>query len=310
MPYQLGAKVDGDIDANGISKHFGSVAAVSEVSLKSRRGINMVLGPNGAGKSTLLRCMDGLYKPDAGRISVLGTDPYLNHNLKAKLSLISDVYGLYDFLTVKDNIRLFGRLLGMRDNDISYRSQSILRDMDAMEYLNKRVETLSRGTKQKIAFCRAVLNDPDVLLMDEPTAFLDSKSSNYVREKVREYDKAGKTVVFVTQRIDEVTRFNSRILIMRKGKIVKDTNSEGLYEDVLRNSYVNIRLAKPVELKLLQSIKGFMRANSQKPTMFSLRIKGYKDISAALKQLLEKRAYVVSVDYVEPFIEELSFGED
>lgn len=302
--------MDGDIEAKGMSKRFGSVSAVSGISLRSKRGINIILGPNGAGKSTLLRCMDGLYRPDAGSVSVLGEDPYLSHRLKSRLSLISDVYGLYDFLTVRDNLRFFGRLFGMADMDIAYKSQSVLREMDASEYLGTKVGVLSRGTKQKIAFCRAVLNDPDVLLMDEPTAFLDSKSSNYVRDVVRGYDKAGKTVVFVTQRIDEVTRFNSRILVMRKGRIVKDTDSEGLYEDVLRNSYVNIRLAKPVALSTLKSIKGFMRANSSKPTMFSIRIRSYKDISIALKRLISSGAYVVSVDYVEPFIEELSFGED
>ncbi len=301
--------MDSDIVVDGLTKHFGSVTALSGIDLKSARGVNIILGPNGAGKSTLLRCIDGLYRPDAGKVSVLGADPYRSAALKSRLSLISDVYGLYDFLSVYDNIKLFGRLLGMPERDISYRANSVLREMNAMEYVNAKVGTLSRGTKQKIAFCRAVLNEPDVLLMDEPTAFLDSRSSDYVRDVVRGYEKDGKTVVFVTQRIDEVTRFNSRILVMRNGSIVKDTDSEGLYSDVLKNSYVNIRLARPADPRLLQGLKGYMRSNSPKPTMFSLRIHSYKDINAALKRLMDARAYIVSVDYVEPFIEELSFGD-
>ena len=108
-----------EIEVNNIVKRFGRVTALYKVSMKAGKGINMVLGPNGAGKSTLLRCIAGLYKPDEGSISVLGRNPYYDDAVRKGVSLISDNYGLYDYLGVLDNLKFFGRLYGLSDSEIS-----------------------------------------------------------------------------------------------------------------------------------------------------------------------------------------------
>jgi ABC-2 type transport system ATP-binding protein len=299
----------GKISVDGVTKCFGALKALDKVSFSTSSGINVILGPNGAGKSTLLRCIDGLYKLDLGSISVLDKDPYADYAIKSRMSLLSDAYGLYDFLSVYDNMRFFGRLQSLSPRETEKRYMRILKELDAAKYLHAKVSTLSRGTKQKVAFCRAILNDPEILLLDEPTAFLDVKASGYIREFMLDYARAGRTVLFVTQKIDEVTRFNSRILVIRSGRIVRDIDSEGLYGSILRNSYVNIRLAKPISWKIAASLPGYRGGNAADPTMLKIRINGYKDISKAVKKLLDNGAYVVGIDFIEPAIEKLSFGD-
>jgi ABC-type multidrug transport system ATPase subunit len=294
------------IRVKSIIKSFGKTVALKRLSFSSSEGINMILGPNGAGKSTLLRCIDGLYRVDSGSVQVLGKDPYRNSSLKNKLSLLTDNYALYDFLTVADNLKFFGRLYGLRDKKTMEISTEILGRLEALEYLNRRVNELSRGTKQKIAFCRAVLNAPDVLLLDEPTAFLDAHSAEMVRKILLEYEREGKTILFVTQKLDEVTRFNGKISIIRAGTIVKETTTEGLYNIALKNTKVNIRLARPIGIGVARRISGFVEANAERSTFLKFRVRNYKEINKIVSSLIGSGANVVSVDFIEHLIEDLS----
>lgn len=297
------------IKLENASKRFGSVTAVKNISASFSKGINIILGPNGAGKSTLLRCIDGLYKLDHGAINVFGKDPYTANEVKAEMSLLSDNYALYDYLTVSGNLRFFGRLYGMKDDDTLQISKKILGEMDALQYINSKVYTLSRGTKQKIAFCRAVINDPKILLLDEPTAFLDARSSEFVRNFMLRYEKEGRAILFVTQKLDEVTMFNGRIILIRDGSIIKDVTLEALYKSLLRNIAITIRLARPIQLKVAKATPGFESANSQKPTMLKINVRNYKDVNKALEYLIHNGAYVTSTEYIEPLIEKLSISD-
>lgn len=294
------------MDARGIVKNFGTVRAVNKVDFRSARGINIILGPNGAGKSTFLRCIDGLYKVEHGSINVLGVDPYMNDQLKEKLALLTDNYALYDYLSVSSNLRFFGRLYGLRDKETIERARDMLKRLDALEYFDKKVYTLSRGTKQKIAFCRAVLNEPEVLLLDEPTAFLDAHSAEMVRRVLIEYEKRGNTILFVTQKLDEVTRFNGKISVMSHGHIAKETTTDGLYSVVLKNTVVNFRLAKPIKKAAVNHMPGFMSANGDNATLLRFRAKNYRDVNKTIKGLLSAGGSIVSVDYIEHLIEDLS----
>ena len=296
------------ISVSGIDKRFGKDYALRDISLELGKGITLILGPNGAGKSTLLRCMAGLYKPDVGNVRVLGKDPYSNAGIRRRISFMPDNYGLYDFLSVKDNILFFSRLYGVDDKTAISKANDTLKMLDAGRYLNAKVGQLSRGTKQKILFCKALVNDPEVILLDEPTAFLDASSSAQVREALSDFAKAGKCVVFVTQRVDEATRFNSRICVIRRGKIIKDTDTRGLYEEVLSGITVSIRLAKPIG----QDIRGKLgkKVTVENGNIVKARIRDYRDINEVIERLIKSGAYIASVDYAEPMIEKLYAGDN
>ncbi len=292
-----------------ITKSFGKDMALNGLSLSVNPGITVVLGPNGAGKSTLLRCMAGLYKPDTGSIRVLGKDPYSENSVRGSIAFMPDNYGLYDFLSVRENLVFFGRLYGILDSDAIAGSKELLRILDAEKYIDTKVGALSRGTKQKILLCKAMLNDPEIILMDEPTAFLDANSSDVVRDYLIRESKDKKSIVFVTQKIDEATRFDSRICLVRNGRIAKDTTTEKLYSTMLKNTEVNIRFSKPLGQKTLGKIRGVTKFNSEKPTMISVKIRNYKEIDSLLSKLIENGAYIASVDYTEPLLEGLYLGD-
>jgi ABC-type multidrug transport system ATPase subunit len=157
-------------------------------------------------------------------------------------------------------------------------------------------------------FCKALVNDPDVILLDEPTAFLDASSSAQVREALSDLAKAGKCVVFVTQRVDEATRFNSRICVIRNGRIIKDTDTRGLYNEVLSGITVSIRLARPIRQEIRSKLgKNVIIENGN---IVKARIRDYRDINEVIERLIKNGAYIASVDYAEPMIEKLYAGDN
>ncbi len=296
------------IEARRVWKLFGKTEALRGITLSIDSGMNIILWPNGAGKSTLLRCIDGLHRVDHGSIRVNGLDPYTNEGVHEKLSLLTDNYALYDHLTVIDNLRFFGRLYGMPDSDIRIKSKSLLKEVGALEYSDKKVAALSRGTKQKVAFCRAVLNDPKMILLDEPTAFLDVEASESIRRHLMEKEREGAVVIFVTQKVDEVTRFNANIFIMRNGRIAANVNSAELYRKILKGSIIGIRLARPISASAINNMEGLEYVNSNRATYIRVRIDSPSGVNKALKELMARGAVIAGVDYTEPPIEKISFG--
>jgi ABC-type multidrug transport system ATPase subunit len=302
--------VQSDIVAKGLVKRFGATAALKGVSMSSRRGVNIVLGPNGAGKSTLLKCMCGLYRPSGGSVSVLGSDPYRDSRSRSRISLLADNYGLYDFMSVADNLYFFGKFYGLNGRDVMDRVGELVGELGLKQYLGAKVEALSRGTKQKAAFCRAMMNGAQVMLLDEPTAFLDANASGIVRRCVQGMAKEGRTIVFVTQRLDEVTRFNSRISVLRGGRLVSETDVEGIYRTIFRDSSVNIRLAQPVGESAMKSLGKAFSASAEGSNIVAVRVKNYRDVNRAIKRIIDAGANVVGVNYAEPELERMVFGDN
>lgn len=300
----------GMIVVKHLYKNFGKTIALNNVSFNSVNGVNMILGPNGAGKSTFLRCIMGLYKPSSGSVTILGRKPYFDDSIRERVSLLSDNYALYDFLTVKQNLKFFGSLYRLKDKEIYEKSLSILKEMDAVKFLDRKVVELSRGTKQKIAFCRVMLNEPDILLLDEPTAFLDASSSEWIRDFVMKYGRRNKTVLFVTQKLDEVSRFNSRLVIFRNGSIVDDTTTYNIYSKIIKSSSILIRFARPVSLSVLRRINYRFEAMKEKSVSSAkFYIDSYSDINELVSKLIKNGAFILGIDYIEPLVERISEGE-
>jgi ABC-type multidrug transport system ATPase subunit len=290
-------------------KKFGDTIALDDISFTSKEGVNIILGPNGAGKSTFLRCIIGLYKPTSGSVLVYGKRPYFDDEIRDRMALLSDNYALYDFLTVKQNLRFFGNLYRLKDSEIYEKSKKILKEMDAIKFFDRKVAELSRGTKQKIAFCRAMLNDPDVILLDEPTAFLDASSSEWIRNFILEYGRKKKTILFVTQKLDEVSRFNSRLIIMREGRIVEDTTTYNIYDKIMKSSSILVRFARPVAVSILKKTGyKFDSMESKEVSSAKFYINSYKDVNLLISKLIKNGAFVLGVDYIEPLVERISKG--
>ena len=298
------------IDCDKVSKRFKDVVALHNVDMKLNRGETVVLlGPNGAGKSTLLKIMGGLYKPTTGTMRVFGYQmPKEADNTRKRVSFLGENYALYDDLTARANLRFFGRLHDISEHELQKKITDLLNRFDALQYMHRRVGELSRGTKQKIAVCRALMNEPELLLLDEPSAFLDPIASRILHTELNELSRSGVAIVYATQRLDELYKIGNKTLLLRKGKEMAYGNVDSIINR-LRDVEVEIITARPI------GDKGFIKlgkrwklkyGDSRKALVFSLgRI---NEIPKVVADVVANDGQIISVLYLKESIDRILSG--
>ncbi len=235
------------IEVTGLSKTFGDVTAVDGIDFHVESGdLVGLLGGNGAGKTTTIGMILGLILPDSGSITVLGHD-MLRHRYRAlpRMNFSSPYVDLPRRLSVSQNLEVYARLYGL--DDVKERVRRIAGAMDLEDFINRPVGTLSAGQKTRVALAKALINEPDLLLLDEPTASLDPDTADWARGYLEDYRKrTGATVLLASHNMAEVERLCSHVLMMRDGRIVDQgrpsdlisrygrTNMEEVFLDVVR----------------------------------------------------------------------------
>lgn len=206
------------------------VQAVAGVSLTAPDGeITGILGPNGAGKTTLLRMLATLIVPDAGHASVNGLDVVTARDaVRRQIGVLSDARGLYPRLTARENIAYFGRLHGVVAPLLDARIDALLHTLNLTALADRRVQGFSQGEKMKVAIARALVHDPQVVMLDEPTNGLDIMSVRALREQLRTLRDAGKCLVFSSHVMQEVAALCNRIVIVGHGRVVAAGTTEEL----------------------------------------------------------------------------------
>lgn len=215
-----GCVVENVIEVAHLVKAFGSFRAVDDVSFSVRRGeIFGFLGANGAGKSTVMRMLTGLSQPTGGSGSVAGYDVCTEHEqIRKRIGYMSQRFSLYDDLSVRENIRLFGGIYGMRSREIKERCKWLLDRLGMEDYADVVVGRLPLGWKQKLAFCVSILHEPSVVFLDEPTGGVDSATRHRFWQLIYDAADEGMTVFVTTHYMDEA-EYCDRISIMVDGKI-------------------------------------------------------------------------------------------
>jgi len=205
-----------------LRKEFGDIVAVDNVSFSVKEGsIFGYLGPNGAGKTTTLRMIYGALRPTSGEIYVMGHDALREKNRAKKLlGVMPENTGIYPRLTAEENLIYFGRLRGLSGYDLERRVEKLLRRLNLEEKRYVLADKLSSGQKQKLAFARAIIHEPPILILDEPTLGVDVMSAREIREIIREYADQGGTVVLSTHNMWEVQKLCSDVAIINRGRIV------------------------------------------------------------------------------------------
>ncbi len=209
------------IEAVSLTRKFGEFVAVRDISFTVEEGtIFGLLGPNGAGKTTTLRMIYGVLRPTSGTARVMGVD-VVKEPIKAKrfIGVLPEDTGLYPRLTAEENLIYFGKLRGMDEGRLRKRVLELLELLNLSEKRYVIAEKLSRGQKQKVAFARAVLDEPPVLLLDEPTLGVDVMSAREIRKMIEEYAAGGKTVILSTHNMWEVERLCDQIGIISEGQL-------------------------------------------------------------------------------------------
>lgn len=221
------------IKAQGLEKTFGTRTIVRNIEFEVAPGeVFGVLGPNGAGKTTTLRMLSTTLSPTRGKAIVAGYDTQRDPEaVRARLGVLPTDPGLYGRLTAAENLRFYGQLCGLGDK-LERRIDELLEWLDLAEHKNRPTENFSKGMKQKVALARAVLHDPPVLILDEPTAGLDVLSARSVIDFISESRDAGRAVLFCSHYLLEADRVCDRVAILAGGEICTIGTPEEVCKEV------------------------------------------------------------------------------
>src|SRR6185312_8858541 len=211
------------ISVDALVKVYKGVAAVDGISFRLSPGaITGLLGGNGAGKTTTIAMIMGLVTPTAGSVTVLGAQmPKERYRVLHRMNFESPYVDMPTRLTVRQNLSVFAQLYGV--TNIAERIASLAADLDLTEFLDRLTGKLSAGQKTRVSLAKSLLNKPEVLLLDEPTASLDPDTADWVRSRLEEYqEENGATVLLASHNMNEVERLCERVIIMKKGRIEDD----------------------------------------------------------------------------------------
>jgi len=217
------------INTDKLTKRFGDFTAVSEITFDVSRGeIFGFLGANGAGKTTAMKMLIGISKPSSGKAQVAGFDVYKQREqIKKNIGYMSQKFSLYEDLTIKENIQLFGGIYGLNDEQIETKSKNLIDKLNLQGEADKLVESLPLGWKQKLAFSIAILHDPKIVFLDEPTGGVDPITRRQFWDLIYEAAHNGITVFVTTHYMDEA-EYCDRVSIMVDGVITALDSPGGL----------------------------------------------------------------------------------
>lgn len=294
-----------------LQKRFGDRIAVDDVSFEVGAGETIgLLGPNGAGKTTTLSMMSGLARPDAGSVSFQGRLVHQDaDDLKRRVGLVPQDLALYDELTAWANLELFAGLYGLGRRAFAARADAVLALVGLSNRRGDRVEEFSGGMKRRLNIAGALLHDPELILLDEPTVGVDPQSRNAIFENLERLKRIGKTLVYTTHYMEEAERLCDRIVIIDHGRVIANDTVRGLYRRLPRSSSVELQFdgAQPgddvlAELGALRGIDGAARSEG------GVRIET-RDFAGAIARALELIAarglHVVSVQSERTTLEDV-----
>lgn len=235
------------IEVKNVTKVLGGRTVLSGINFQVQEGsIFGFLGPNGSGKTTTLRILLGLIIPDTGEVTIMGQNPItMTREIKKGFGVVLEDHGLNERLTALQNLDFFGQIYGLASDVRKSRIQELLDKMDLSSYEKKPVGTFSKGMKQRLALARALIHDPKVLFLDEPTSNLDPEGTVFIRNMIFGLAKdEGRTVFINSHDLDEVERICTEIAILKQGSIML----QGAIYDLRRSTDQTI-----IEIKLEDS---------------------------------------------------------
>jgi ABC-2 type transport system ATP-binding protein len=237
------------LEAIDLWKSYGELAAVSGVSLEVRAGeILGLLGPNGAGKSTTVAMLCGLVTPDRGVVRVGGVALKGDAGAqKRRLGLVPQEIAVHEDLAAIDNVRLFGALYGLRGRELEDRARAILGEVGLGERGRDKPESFSGGMKRRLNIACALVHDPEVLLLDEPTAGVDPQSRNAIFESLEALRARGKAILYTTHYMEEAERLCDRIVIIDHGKVIASGSTAELHRLVPASSATTLEIEGMVD---------------------------------------------------------------
>jgi lipooligosaccharide transport system ATP-binding protein len=231
--------------ARGLEKRFGQLTAVDAIDFEVQRGETFgFLGPNGAGKTSTMRMIGAVSPRGGGELTIFDLDPATDGpRIRQRLGVVPQEDNLDLELTVFENLLVYGRYFGIPSREVRKRANELLEFVQLADRHKARVEHLSGGMKRRLTIARGLINDPDLMLLDEPTTGLDPQARHVLWDRLYRLKSQGVTLVLTTHYMDEAEQLCDRLVIMDQGKIVAEGSPRGLIEQHVEREVVELRFA-------------------------------------------------------------------
>jgi ABC-2 type transport system ATP-binding protein len=295
------------IQAEGLSKKFDEFLAVDGVSLSVPAGqVLALLGPNGAGKTTTVRMLTSILRPTCGWARIAGYDILQQpERVRASVGVLTEHHGLYARMRSDEYLEFYGRLYGVDHSTCLKRIESLLAQFDLADARKKRLGEYSKGMRQKLALVRALLHEPPVLLLDEPTSAMDPESARMVRDCIRQLRSADRAIIICTHNLDEAEDLADQVAIIRHGRIIQAGNKDALKKAVLGPKEYEARLSAPMRRRLTE-IPAFAVLSGQQDLVIRFRVEDPEQNNPGLlRWLLDRGVPVVSFQAVPQSLEDV-----
>ncbi len=307
--------MDTVIQTNGLTRHFGANVALDALSLDIRRGeVFGFLGHNGAGKTTTVRLLNGILAPTAGQARVLGLDPSTHGAaLRRRTGVLTETPALDERLTATENLRTYGDLFGLDAQTAASRAAALLERFHLTDRGNERVSGFSKGMKQRLALCRALLHQPELLFLDEPTSGLDPVSIREVHELVRQAAREqGVTVFLCTHNLVEAQQLCDRVAVLERGRVMASGTPRELSDELGTGHRVRIEVEPTLHERALQILHSAgveaTQANGSPNPGLILRCPSRNEVPQSLRLLIQAGIEVYAVVPLEASLEDVYFA--
>ena len=289
------------IKIDNLQKTFGACHAVSGISFTVDSGeILGFLGPNGAGKSTTMKMITGFIKPTGGRVAVFGHDVE-REPLKAKalMGYLPEGAPAYGDMLVSQFLGFIAEIRGFRGTEKQHRISKVIQELELKSVINRPIDNLSKGFKRRVGIAQAIIHDPQVLILDEPTDGLDPNQKHQVRELIRGLSK-DKIVIISTHILEEVTAVCSRAMIISNGQLVTDATPQELQEKSRYHRALTLQLSPEVLAEaLLSNVPGVAAVETTEPGCYTLLPEAGVNLFDAVNKLVNSQGWEVTDFYME-----------
>jgi ABC-2 type transport system ATP-binding protein len=294
------------IHADGLSKRYGSTVAVDHVNLTIGGGeIVGILGPNGSGKTTTILMLLGLTEPSEGRAEVAGFDPLRAPlEVKRRVGYLPDSVGFYDGLSAYDNLAYTGRLAGLSRREIADRFETAMIRMGLPDVGRERVATFSRGMRQRLGLAEILMKQPQIAILDEPTATLDPHSTQEFLGMIRGLKADGTTVLLSSHHLDQVQSVCDRVALFNRGRIALSGSVAELAQQVLGGGHViDVEAQGHGVAETLERVPGVVRVQMLGPELYRVDCTG--DLRSMIARELAPTSALIGLRFAEPSLNEI-----
>ncbi|WP_055666519.1 ABC transporter ATP-binding protein [Desnuesiella massiliensis] len=295
------------IEIKNLVKRYGDFLAVDNMNLKVREGeIFGLLGPNGAGKTTTINTIAGLTKVDSGDIKIFEKD-MKHHELEIKrnMGIVPQDIAVFGELTAYENVMFFGKLYGLRDGNLKDKVQEALNFTGLWDRRKDFPKNYSGGMKRRLNIACAIVHQPKIIIMDEPTVGIDPQSRNHILQSVKELNKLGSTIIYTSHYMEEIEELCTNITIMDHGKIIASGTKEELKALISSEDKMSLEVSS-VNYTLIDNIKnlqGVRECSNEGNVITVISNKNSKNLSKVIDIINEADSEIMSINIEKPTLE-------